>query len=266
MSPDSPSRFFPTAVGGTSVGRVRDHNEDRMLLAPELDLFGVADGMGGHNAGEVASTLAALSLKDCFAVSLHAPLPAELVGPDDGALPHDARRLVAAVRKANGDVHEISRTHRQHRGMGTTVVAVHVARKHEQIHIAHVGDSRCYRIREGGIEQLTGDHSLVGDALRWNPNLTKAELARLPQNVISRAVGRGATVDVDLRTEALRAGDVYLLCSDGLSGMVEDDDILSHVAGAPSLDAACKALLDAANAGGGEDNVTVVLVRIDQAP
>ena len=233
-----------------------------MLLAPKLDLFGVADGMGGHNAGEVASALAALSLEDCFAVSLTEPLPRELVG-DDQDLPQGALRLAASVRKANGDVYEISKTHRQHRGMGTTVVAVHVAHEGDEIHIAHVGDSRCYRIRDGGIEQMTADHSLVGDALRWNPKLTKEDLARLPQNVISRAIGRAATVEVDLRTEPLREGDIYLLCSDGLSGMVEDESLLALVREAPSLDEACKRLLAAANEGGGDDNITVVLVRID---
>lgn len=252
------------AAGRTDVGRVRDHNEDRMRLAPGLDLFVVADGMGGHNAGEVASALAALSLENCFAAARHSQLPAELL-EDPRPLSEPARRLLAAVRKSNSDVFEISSTHAEHKGMGTTVVALHVSRDTGEVCIAHVGDSRCYRIRAGSIEQLTRDHSLIGDALAWKPDLTEAELAMLPKNVISRALGRGKAVEVDMRSEQAVPGDVYVLCSDGLSGHVDDPGILGHVQRAPNLESACDSLIASANEGGGTDNVTVVLVRLDPA-
>lgn len=252
------------AAGRTDVGRVRDHNEDRMRLAPALDLFVVADGMGGHNAGEVASALAALSLENCFGAARHKALPPELL-EDPRPLSDAARCLAAAVRKANADVFEISSTHAEHKGMGTTVVALHVSRATGEVCIAHVGDSRCYRIRADQIEQLTRDHSLIGDALAWKPDLTEAELAMLPKNVISRALGRAKAVEVDIRSEPAVSGDVYVLCSDGLSGHVDDAGILAQVQRAPSLESACESLVASANEGGGTDNVTVVIVRIEPA-
>ncbi|HEX7671474.1 MAG TPA: protein phosphatase 2C domain-containing protein, partial [Polyangiaceae bacterium] len=194
--PASSSPFRVTAAGKTDVGRVRDHNEDKLLLSPELGLFVVADGMGGHNAGEVASALAALSLENCYRVSRTEPLPSDLT-EDPRPLSHDARCLLGAARKANSDVFEISKTHAEHKGMGTTLVAVAVSRPTSEISIAHVGDSRCYRVRGGKIEQLTRDHSLVGDALAWKPDLTEAEIALLPKNIISRALGRGTSVEID---------------------------------------------------------------------
>jgi len=242
---------------------VRDHNEDCLRLGPALDLFIVADGMGGHNAGEVASALAALSLENCFAASRSEPLPPELTN-DPRPLSPEARDLVASARKANADVFEISKTHPEHQGMGTTLVAAHVSRATGEFHVAHVGDSRCYRVRGGTIEQLTRDHSLISDALAFKPDLTEAELALFPKNVISRALGRAAAVDIDVRSDALHPGDVYLLCSDGLTGMVDDATILSCIQNAPNLDLACAALIDAANAGGGEDNVTAILIRTDE--
>jgi protein phosphatase len=255
-------RFEASAAGRTDSGRVRDHNEDRLRLYRALDLYIVADGMGGHNAGEVASALASASIENCFRAGKHSSLPEDLL-EDERALSEPAQRLVASVRKANRDVYEISTTHREHKGMGTTVVAVHVDTEADLVHIAHVGDSRCYRIRDGAIEQVTRDHSLIGDVMLWKPDVTEKELAMLPKNMISRAVGRRPTVEVDLRSDPLVDGDVYLLCSDGLSGMVNDASILSIVTSSPDLDAACDALIAAANEAGGEDNVTALLVRID---
>jgi serine/threonine protein phosphatase PrpC len=259
---DSSGRYRVTAAGATNVGRVRDHNEDRLLLSLELDLFIVTDGMGGHNAGEVASALAALSLENCFRASQSEALPSELA-EDPRPLAPDARRLLAAARKANADVFEISNTHVEHKGMGTTLVAVHVSRAAGEIHVAHVGDSRCYRVRDGKIEPLTRDHSLIGDALAWKPDLTEAELALFPKNIISRALGRARSVEIDVRTEALRPGDVYLLCTDGLSGMVNDAAILAAVERGLEPSAVSNALIVAANEAGGTDNVTVVVIRVD---
>jgi len=146
--------------------------------------------------------------------------------------------------------------------MGTTLVAVHVSRGSGEIHIAHVGDSRCYRVREGRIEQLTRDHSLVSDAIAFKPDITEAELALFPKNVISRALGRGAKVDIDVQSSPVQPGDAYLLCSDGLSGMIDDPTILSCIQQESDLGRTVQALIDAANAAGGTDNVTALLLRI----
>jgi protein phosphatase len=231
-------------------------------MNPAIDLYIVADGMGGHNAGEIASSLAALSLENCLMASRGGPLPEELTA-DPRTLHAEARNLVAAVRKANADVFEISKSHPEHAGMGTTVVAVLVSRESGQFHVAHVGDSRCYRLREGKLQQLTQDHSLIGEAMAYKPDITEAELALFPKNVISRALGRGESVEIDVKTEEIRAGDIYVLCSDGLCGMINDAAILKHFDGHPEPDPVCKALIEAANAAGGQDNVTVVVIRVD---
>jgi len=251
----------PVAHGLTDVGRHREHNEDHFLVHPPLDLYVVCDGMGGNQAGEVASALATTSLENFFHATKSGALPPEV--PDDPAVPLAARRLVAGVRKANGDVHEISSTRREHKGMGSTLVAVHLSRDTAQVHIAHVGDSRCYRVRGGQILQLTRDHSLIGDALAWNPNLSELEIAKLPKNIISRALGLRRTVEVDLKTETTVPGDIYLLCSDGLCGMIRDAEILEAILLCDDLATACESLIALANEAGGSDNITAVLVRIE---
>jgi protein phosphatase len=258
-------RIIPKAHGRTDVGRQRDHNEDHFLVQRDLDLFIVCDGMGGNNAGEVASALATTSLHNFYRATRNGPLPGKLHKEDEG-LSEAARRLAMGVRKANADVFEISSTRPEHKGMGSTIVALHVSRSTGSIQIAHVGDSRCYRIREGKIEQLTRDHSLVGDALAWNPNLSEQELARLPKNIISRALGLKRAVEVDIRSEPALPGDIYLLCSDGLSGMVKDSQILELFLLTDDLEETCDSLIALANEGGGTDNITAVVVRIDADP
>jgi protein phosphatase len=266
-SPREPATLAPfrvIAAGKTDVGRERDHNEDRLLMKPVIDLYVVADGMGGHNAGEVASTLAALSLENCLMAARSAPLPEELTA-DPRPLSKDARNLLGGVRKANGDVFEISRSHAEHAGMGTTIVAVLVSRETGELHIAHVGDSRCYRFRAGKLEQLTQDHSLIGEAIAFKPDITEAELAMFPKNVISRALGRGERVEIDMRTEKIGPGDAYLLCSDGLCGLVNDASIRECLEREPDPERACGVLIEAANAAGGTDNVTVIVLRVESA-
>lgn len=233
-------------------------------MNPGIDLYVVADGMGGHNAGEVASALCALSVENCLLVANSAPLPEELTA-DPRQLSAEARNLVAAVRKANADVFEISRSHPEHAGMGTTVVAALVSRETGDFHVAHVGDSRCYRFRDGKLQQLTQDHSLIGEAMAYKPDITEAELAMFPKNVISRALGRGEKVEIDVRTEPLKAGDGYLLCSDGLCGIVNDATIRGFLEQEPDPTKVCQLLIDAANAAGGIDNVTVVVIRVEAA-
>ena len=148
--------------------------------------------------------------------------------------------------------------------MGTTVVAVAFDATPQKLHVAHAGDSRCYRVRDGNIAQLTRDHSLVSDALLERPDLTESDLSYLPRNVITRALGIGPTVDLDVKTDDARVGDVYVLCSDGLHGLVTDELIAQVVDETHVLTDACAKLIDAANENGGKDNITVVLVRIEE--
>ena len=252
------------AAGMTDVGRQRRHNEDNVLVAQSLDLFVVADGMGGHSTGHVASALTATSMQNFFEATVQGELPTPTPN-DEIDLPHPAERLVQAVRKANRDVYEISSTHKEHRGMGSTIVAIHYDGDHD-LHIAHVGDSRCYRIRDGAIEQLTRDHSLINDALALKPYLTEEELARLPKNVITRALGMKDAVKVDVQTVRIEPGDTFLLCSDGLSGMISNDQILEVFDLTSDLSEACELLIAMANEAGGVDNISALLVRADDAP
>ncbi len=257
------------AVGVTDIGRQRKHNEDHVLLRPELDLFVVADGMGGHNAGDIASRLATASLRNFYEALSAGAVPEKqfLDGYDE--LAQEGQHLAAAIRKANRDVFEISSTYRQHHGMGSTVVACYLARGAGVMHVGHVGDSRCYRYRNGELSQLTHDHSLINDALALKPDLTQEELARLPKNIITRALGMREDVKVDIRSDEVQVGDIYLLCSDGLSGMVEEDDIENVLAAlyaiqGSDLREACETLVTLANDAGGTDNITAILIRIDE--
>lgn len=258
------------AVGVTDIGRQRKHNEDHVLLRPELDLFVVADGMGGHNAGDVASKLATVSLRNFYEATQAGEVPEGPLAEGYAELSEEARRLASGIRKANRDVFEISSTYRQHHGMGSTIVAAALGRERGVMHVGHVGDSRCYRYREGDLTQLTHDHSLINDALALKPDLTPDELARLPKNIITRALGMREDVKVDIRSDDVRPGDIYLLCSDGLSGMVTEEEI-GRVLGAAyaiegsDLREACETLVSLANEAGGNDNITALLIRIEEA-
>ena len=169
------ARLGAEAAGVTDVGRQRKQNEDCVLLRPDLALFCVADGMGGHNAGDVASERVTAALGNHFEATALGPVYDEL--PDEyAALSPGARRLAAGVAEANRDVHALSQTHPQHRGMGSTCVALHLAEG--MAHVAHVGDSRCYRIRDGELVQMTRDHSLINDARNMKPDLTEEDLGQ----------------------------------------------------------------------------------------
>jgi PPM family protein phosphatase len=260
--PLAPRPIRPLAAGLTDVGRQRKHNEDTVLIRPELGLFAVADGMGGHNAGDVASKLAATSLGNFFEATHTATGVAPVDLPEDyDDMPPAARRLAAGVRKANHDVFTISSTYQQHHGMGSTMVAIHV-RSTGEIHIGHVGDSRAYRIRDGEIVQLTRDHSLINDALEMKPDLLPEEIARLPKNIITRALGMKDAVKVDIRSERAEPGDVYMLCSDGLTGMVPDQQILEVVGLTDDPQEACELLIAEANDAGGTDNISALIIHI----
>ena len=235
-------------AGVTDPGRKRRRNEDSFVLQPPL--FAVADGMGGAQAGELASRLAAAALREYHNAD---DLDAE-------------NRVTAIIQEANRRVYERARSDADASGMGTTVTAALV--DGDRVAIGHVGDSRAYRIRGGELEQLTQDHSVVADLMR-SGRLTPEEAGSHPQrSVITRALGTDPEVDVDTIAVDAEPGDVFLLCSDGLTTMVDDDAILRMVVEAANLEAAGKALVKAANRRGGEDNVTVVLFAVgeDSAP
>ncbi len=234
-------------LGGTAAlshpGRRRRHNEDSYVLEPPL--FAVADGMGGAKAGEIASSLAAAAVQE---------------SAGDGAT--GEARVAALIEEANRRVFRRANEDRAVSGMGTTMTVALV--EEERVAIGHVGDSRAYLIREGRLEQLTDDHSLVAELVR-SGKLTPEEAEAHPQrSVITRALGTESEVDVDTFSVHATPGDLFLLCSDGLTVMVDDESILEAVEQHRSnLDEAAKALVNAANWGGGEDNIPVVFFELD---
>ena len=243
----------------TDVGMKRAHNEDFFAVLEEDMLFIVADGMGGHAAGEVASQMAVDVMAEFFARSRD----------DDATWPYKLKpelsyaenRLVCGIRAANYRIFDTARSNISRKGMGTTIVAAHVAA--DAMYVAHVGDSRAYLIREQAIRQLTRDHSLLEDYRAAKPDLTPEEEANFPhKNVITRALGMRDEVEVDIRSEAIEDGDTFLLCCDGLSGMVDDPSMLAIIQQAgEDLEQATAALVDAANRAGGVDNITAILAR-----
>jgi protein phosphatase len=229
----------------THPGRKRRHNEDSYVHEPPL--FAIADGMGGAKAGEVASGLAVEALQ----------LRPDLSGDDEAY-------VVDLIQEANRKVYTRASEDAEASGMGTTMTVALVDDESRRVTFGHVGDSRAYRIRNDALEQLTDDHSLVGELIR-SGKLTQEEAEVHPQrSVITRALGTDPDVDVDTFVVETEPGDIFLLCSDGLSGMVRDQTILSIVRdNRRDLQAAAKALIAAANRGGGDDNITVVVFAVD---
>src|SRR5438128_5710422 len=240
-----PSEMLRVAeqYAGTDTGRQRRANEDSVLA--HAPLFVVADGMGGAQAGEVASRIAV----DEFRRGLR-----------EGDTLESA--LAQRVREANARIHERSQRRAEQAGMGTTLTAIHVGP--ERVSVAHVGDSRAYRLREGRLERLREDHTLVDELIRQG-RLTPEEASEHPQrSVITRALGPEAVVDVDTSSLKGQAGDIYLLCSDGLTTMVPEERLATILKANPRLRDAGEALIAAANEAGGRDNITVVLVRLEE--
>ncbi len=225
----------------TDTGLQRRANEDSLLARPPL--FVVADGMGGAQAGEVASKIAV----DVFEEGL-----------GDTAEPEGD--LAARANAANARIHELSHTNAEHAGMGTTLTAVYVAP--EEVAIAHVGDSRAYRLRGGELSRLTDDHSLVDELMRQGKITPEEALDHPQRSVITRALGPEPAVEIDTRSYAARANDVYLLCSDGLTTMLPEQRLSEILRAHPRLRGAGEALIAAANEAGGRDNITVVLFRL----
>jgi PPM family protein phosphatase len=226
----------------SDLGRQRQGNEDNYFV--RAPLFVVADGMGGAQAGEVASEMAVESFDG---------------GLPDGA-PADA--LVQVIEDANRRIHDRSRSEAQRAGMGTTVTAAYVGER--EVTIAHVGDSRAYVLRDGELTRLTRDHSLVGELVARG-KLTEEQAETHPQrSVITRALGPEPDVQVDVQVYQARAGDLFMVCSDGLTSMVPEARVRAILAGGDSLDHAGRELIAAANDAGGRDNITVILFRLEQ--
>ncbi|MDX6652127.1 MAG: family protein phosphatase [Solirubrobacterales bacterium] len=229
---------------GTDTGRQRRANEDSFFA--RAPLFAVADGMGGAQAGEVASKIAA----EAFEPALR-----------EGQAPE--RQLARIVKNANKRIHELAKDDASRAGMGTTLTAALIG--DGEVSFAHVGDSRAYRLRDGELKQLTNDHSLV-EELRRQGRLTDEQAVDHPQrSIITRALGPEPDVDVDTMTFPAKEGDVYLLCSDGLTTMVLEERIAQILRGATSLDTAVRKLIQEANQNGGRDNITAVAFRLGDA-
>jgi protein phosphatase len=232
-------------IAKTDTGRQRRGNEDCVLARPPV--FVVADGMGGAQAGEVAAGIAV----EAFAHGLTGSGSVE-------------QRLASRAREANRRIFEIASTQRERAGMGTTLTAAYL--DGSQLAIAHVGDSRAYLFRDGSLTRLTQDHSLVDELVRRG-KLTEEEAAEHPQrSIITRALGPEPDVDVDTWTYPVRAGDLLLLCSDGLTSMISEERVGQILARSGDLEGSAQALINEANQAGGRDNITVVLVRLEDVP
>jgi serine/threonine protein phosphatase PrpC len=248
-------------AGDTNIGRKREHNEDSIALPESGERLAiVCDGMGGHASGEVASRLAVELIVDHFTETGKQQI---LTWPYkvDRDLRKDINRMVTGVMLANLEIWERSQRESRFKGMGTTCVALYFLDDH--LIIGHVGDSRCYRVRGTELTQMTEDHSLINDYIRMK-RVTPEEAENWPhKNVIVRALGMKESVQVDIFTEVPRPGDTYMLCSDGLTGMIKDDTIQHILMTEKDLDRAVIRLIEAANEEGGVDNISVVLARVE---
>lgn len=256
--------FKVQAAGATDIGRVRLHNEDSVLVRADLHLYVVADGAGGENAGNVASALATTRIAHFFeathAESKEAPIFDEI------GLYVAAKRLSRAIQAANREIVGIAKTNNNYHGMGTTVVAGSAQPDLGLFHVGHVGDSRCYRLRDARLERLSDDHSLAQDVLELRPDVPAEALKALPSNVITRALGMSETLRVSIRSHVVVPGDRFLLCSDGLTDALNESDVGDVLRVAKAPEEASRILVDMANQAGAEDNLAAVVVMFDLAP
>ena len=255
-------------AGLTDVGIARDHNEDNFYLSRAGEpLCVVADGMGGHRSGEVASEVAVKTIVDYYKETVISPedeasaLGKRFTWPwkrkkDANA---DEMRLVQSLLCANKAIFEASESNELYKGMGTTVVSAYFVE--EGVYVAWIGDSRCYRLRNGELEQISEDHSLANEYVKMGI-ISKKDLEHFPyKNVVTRACGLASEVEADSLFTPTEDGDIYLLCSDGLSDCINDEKIRTILMAYEDLDAAAVALVEAANQGGGTDNITVILAK-----
>jgi PPM family protein phosphatase len=246
----------------TDVGRKRKGNEDSLFVNPEQKLYVVADGMGGHAAGEVASRVAVESINEFVCLTSG---DEDITWPFglDQTISFDGNRLKSAIQYANRKVLEATRERKEYTGMATTVVTVLV--DGEQANIAHVGDSRVYLVRGGDLRQLTTDHSWVNEQIESGAISADQARSHPLRNVVTRALGGKPELVVDLQVHKVESQDVLLLCSDGLTTMLPDAEIARILRdGGGDIDQAARALVDESNHKGGEDNITVLLVKFEE--
>jgi protein phosphatase len=245
--PTAPAaRILMSAQGDTDRGRFRARNEDSLLMLRERSVFVVADGMGGHHGGGVASELAVKTLDDVYSRSAFQGF-VESTRP----IPRRARDLALAIQLANHAVYARATSTPELAEMGTTLVAARFSPRKQRVYIGHIGDSRCYRLRQGALRQLTQDHTMASIGI-GGPHAQR----------LVRAVGIGSSVTIDLIVDKPCPNDIYMLCSDGLPKMVRDDEIRSVLLAQCDLDSAVYSLIELANDRGGKDNITVILVRV----
>jgi PPM family protein phosphatase len=247
----------------TDMGRVRSNNEDAVAEDPELGLLVLADGMGGYNAGEVASGIATKTIPEVVRREWKT-LPKNPVMPTDASHSPQALLLKKAIEEAHNTIHHAATTQPQCAGMGTTVVVVLL--HHDRMSIAHVGDSRLYRYRFSKLTQITRDHSLQEELIAKGHYTREEATVMVRKNIVTRALGVEPTVNVELNEQPVEVGDTLLLCSDGLTDMVSDEQIgICLRRYGDDLPGAAKDLVQQALQGGGKDNVSVILARIDQS-
>lgn len=247
-------------TGKTDTGMVREHNEDCFLIMPENGIAILADGMGGHLAGEVASAMAidrvTHYLLNAFAISDAEKMTAA------NSSSFESAALVEAIKSANSAIHAASLSQPEQSGMGTTIVAA--AFHDNTLTVAHVGDSRLYRYRKGVLDQVTEDHSMVQELLRRGLMTPDEARTSLNRNLVTRALGIDPMVEVDVRQQQYEDGDLYLLCSDGLNDVLTDEEIAAVLAQHPdNMDSAAQQLIADVNERGGPDNVSIVLIHTD---
>ena len=243
------------ARGRTDIGLVRTNNEDSFYIDDKAGLLVVADGMGGHASGEIASKLAVDVIRDYFKAFKEGR--AALIGKFDEEYSEMAKAIGSSVRLANKAIYEAAKSNEGWQGMGTTVAAVAI--NGNRLSIAHAGDSRVYLVKAGDIEQLTDDHSVVYEQVK-RELLTREEAQKSEiRNLLTRALGVASDVEVDISELTLSAGDILVLCTDGLNSMVSDDDILTLAVSTKDPAAVCDRLVELANKQGGKDNITVIV-------
>lgn len=242
----------------SDTGRVRENNEDSFRLAPELGLFVLSDGMGGLASGEVASRLSVETVVEhCRDASTDSSLP--LVGERIDGISKASNRLASAIRLANQVVHEAAQRNGTEGRMGATLVAVQF--DEERMRIAHVGDSRIYRLRGSALEQLTRDHSFVAEQMRQGRMTAQEAGSSTLQSVLIRAIGVDPEVEVEVTDELVMEGDAVLLCSDGLTRELSDEQIAEVLGESGDAQQAADTLVDLAKQAGGGDNITVIVLR-----
>jgi len=248
------------SVALTDTGRVREHNEDMIGTEPDIGLFVLADGMGGYNAGEVASGIA---VKTIINLVKDAMARENLGQRDSGGLTRPTIILRDAIQRANKIIYHTSKTQPQCEGMGTTVVACLF--HDNKMSIAHVGDSRLYRLRDNRFEQMTLDHSLLQELVDRGFYSQQEAQRAANKNYVTRALGVEENVEVEIHEQVVQKSDYYVLCSDGLSDMIEDEDIhLTISTFNANLDTVARQLIQLSNDNGGRDNVSVIMTHVTE--